>query len=109
MSNQQIKNPGLGVSTEARAGCSAQLDDTRWSGDVPDHAGERMTHSPVVSASPVRAGDIASRNNNLAERSFSIFCASKSVDHDQPDLVRLIFMQFNGCGKMVTDYDHDLK
>ncbi len=73
------KNPGLGVSTETRAGCSARIE-RRFAGDVPDHAGERITHSPVVMPIWFDRPTAASRNSNPAERFRYFFWASRMYE-----------------------------
>jgi hypothetical protein len=41
-------------------------EEIRRSGDVPDHAGERITHSPVVTLCQFAKRHLASGNSNAA-------------------------------------------
>ena len=73
----QTRNPGLGVSTQTRAGCPARTERKSGSPTMCQIMPASGSLTLPWSRLPAGTRDLASGNSNLAEMFFYFFCASR--------------------------------
>ena len=71
------ENPGLGVSTQTRAGCPARTERKSGSPAMCQIMPASGSLTLPWSRLPAGTRDLASGNSNLAEMFFYFFCASR--------------------------------